>query len=278
MRDKTTKTILMAGCTALALTFSAGAALAKADSQVRDIKGFTGIENKGSVDLKITVGPKFKVTIKAEDDELSEIQTVMHGDTLQISRDSRTRFVIGHYYSARVEIEMPDLQSLSAKGSGDITVDGLKTNDFELEQKGSGDISLDGSCKTGDFSFAGSGDFSSDELFCDMLTFESRGSGDSDIENLTAKTFTVTSKGSGDMDVEGTCDTLDITFKGSGDFSGRSLECKDAHIETVGSGDVDFYASKSAEIRAVASGDVDMWGKAEITKSDIGGSSDFERH
>jgi len=255
----------------------------KTVTEKRTVSSFTEIDQLGSVDIVVTIGKTRSVEVKADSRMVGEIETYVEGKTLIIKhkdrdRGQRNRRSYRNYRNTTVYITVPNLEALNAKGSGDTIIDGLKADDFELQQRGSGDVELNGSCKTGEFDFRGSGDFEADDLKCTDVEFTQRGSGDIDLNNFVVKTFVVDAIGSGEFDITGSCDTMDVDHRASGDFNARNFKCKSVDVTNEGSGGTRVYASEDVSVSSNGSGDVDIYGGGKLGKLRTRGSGDIETH
>jgi len=220
--------------TALAALMGVLAALpAAADSQDRNVSGFTAVELAGSMDVNVTVGPAFSVRVEADEKYIDNVITELDGSELEIRMkrgQSRYKGTI------LVTVTMPEMEAVSLAGSGDIKVEGA-TGDFEVELAGSGDITVLGGAAFGEveIELAGSGDIIV-EGKCSELEIELAGSGDVDAEGLK-------------------CREADISIAGSGDVKAHASKL--AEVMILGSGDVVLYGNPDKiKSRTMGSGDV----------------------
>jgi DUF4097 and DUF4098 domain-containing protein YvlB len=161
-------------------------------SQTRDVAKFTRIDNRASVDVRLHVGEPQRVRVRAGEKVIDDVRTQVRDGTLQVTFDHD-----GWGGSdVVVEASVPALTAVAASGSGDIDVDGIEAEAFELRSDGSADIALAGT--------AG------------RLAVDMDGSGDVELGDLAAREAHVFVGGSGDADVRAD-DRLDVTVDGSGD-------------------------------------------------------------
>jgi hypothetical protein len=156
------------------------------------LEEFTRIDNRGSVDVRLTAGATQRVDVRAGENVIDDVRTDVHDGTLQLTFDHDG---FGGD-DVVVEIAVPQLAGIAASGSGDIDVDGIEADAFDVRSNGSGDITLAGTAQ--------------------RLTVELNGSGDADLDGLTARVARVATRGSGDADVRAG-ERLDVTVNGSGD-------------------------------------------------------------
>jgi hypothetical protein len=161
-------------------------------TQTRHVDAFTQIENRDSVDVRLHVGEPQRVRVLAGDKVIDDVQTEVHGGVLEVSFD---RDGLGGS-PVTVEASVPRLTGLTVKGSGDVDVEGVTADDFEVRSKGSADIDVEGTAR--------------------RLDLDIEGSGDADLEQLAAREAHVSVDGSGDADIRA-ADRLGVEVDGSGD-------------------------------------------------------------
>jgi hypothetical protein len=161
-------------------------------SQTRDVARFTRIENPASVDVRLHVGEAQRVRVRAGEKVIDDVGTEVRDGTLHVTFDHDG---FGGN-DVVVEASVPELTAVESSGSGDIDVDGIEADAFDLRSDGSADIRLAGT--------AG------------RLAVDIDGSGDADLGDLAAGRARVFVGGSGDADVRAD-GTLDVTVDGSGD-------------------------------------------------------------
>jgi Putative auto-transporter adhesin, head GIN domain len=161
-------------------------------TQTRDVAGFTRIDNRASVDVRVLVGAPRRVRVHAGEKVIDDVRAEVHDGTLRLSFDHHG---LGSG-EVRVDVSVPTLEAIEASGSGDIEAHGIDGDVFELRSDGSADIALQGTAN--------------------RLTVDLDGSGDADLADLTARQADVLVGGSGDADLRAD-DGLDVTIDGSGD-------------------------------------------------------------
>jgi Putative auto-transporter adhesin, head GIN domain len=178
-------------------------------TQTRDVPAFTHIDNRGSVDVRLHVGDKQRVTVWAGEKVINDVRTEVHDGTLEIAFDHDG----WGGNNVVVEASVPKLAGIEASGSGDIDADGIKARAFEVRSDGSADIALAGA--------AGA------------LRVSLNGSGDADLADLNANQATVSVTGSGDADVRAD-DRLMVEVDGSGDVRYHGSPELTQHVDGSG--------------------------------------------
>ena len=180
-------------------------------TQTRDVAAFTRIDNRDSVDVRLSVGESQRVRVRAGEKVIDDVTTEVRDGTLEVTFD-HDGFGGGDVV---VEASVPKLTGIEASGSGDIDVYGIDADAFEVRSDGSADIELDGTAA--------------------RLAVDLDGSGDADLADLTAREARVTVGGSGDVTVRAD-DRLEVTVDGSGDVRYHGDPALTQHVD--GSGDL----------------------------------------
>ena len=180
-------------------------------TQTRDVAGFTRIDNRGSVDVRLHVGTPQRVRVMAGEKVIDDVETDVRDGTLQITFDND-----GFGESdVVVEATVASLTGIDVSGSGNVHADGVTADAFDVDSDGSADVTVDGT--------AG------------HVTVELDGSGSADLAGLAALEAKVSVGGSGDADVRA-ADKLDVDVDGSGDVSYHGEPELSQRVD--GSGDV----------------------------------------
>ena len=178
-------------------------------TQARDVAGFTRVDNRDSVDVRLVVGERQRVRVLAGSKVIDDVGTEVRDGTLHLTFD-HDGFGGG---DVTVEATVPKLTGIEASGSGDIDVAGIDADAFELSSEGSADIDLEGTVGS--------------------LAVELDGSGDADLADLAARAARVAVSGSGDADVRA-ADRLEVDVDGSGDVRYRGDPALTQHVDGSG--------------------------------------------
>ena len=178
-------------------------------TQSRDVPDFTRIDNRDSVDVRLRVGAPQRVRIHAGSKVIDDVGTEVRDGTLHLTFDhdgfGGTDVV--------VEASVPELTGIEASGSGDIDVDGIDADAFEVSSDGSADIALAGTVG--------------------RVALELDGSGDADLAGLAAREARVAVSGSGGADVRAE-ERLDVDVDGSGDVRYHGDPALTQHVDGSG--------------------------------------------
>jgi Putative auto-transporter adhesin, head GIN domain len=203
-----------------------------AATEARAVSGFQAIAAAGPVKLVVRQAAREALELRADDNLLPLIETVVEGGTLRIApkrgESLRPRSPI------IATVDVVNLKSLSLSGSGDVVVETLKTPSLELRLtgssdarlhklttdelgvrvSGSGDVEAAGSATRLKASIAGSGNVRTKDLAADDVTISIAGSGDASV--TANKTLSVTIAGSGDVVYGGSGALVKSSVTGSG--------------------------------------------------------------
>jgi hypothetical protein len=180
-------------------------------TQTRTVADFTRVQNPDSVDLRLHVGERQRVQVRAGGKVIDDVRTEVRDGTLEVTFD-RDGFGGDDVI---VEASVPRLTGIGASGSGDVDADDIDADAFDIRSDGSGDIALQGTVG--------------------RLAVDMDGSGDVDLADLAAREARVLVDGSGDLELRAD-QRLDVTVDGSGDVRYRGDPVLTEHLD--GSGDL----------------------------------------
>lgn len=206
-----------------------------AATETRAVSGFQAISLRGGIDVVVRQGSSEGVQVRADDNLLPLVQTVVEGtgDT----RTLRIQFKPGESLRTRtpvvVTVDVVKLTALASSGSGDISVEALKTPSLALSMAGSSDARL---------------------------------------RQLDTEQFSISIAGSGDVQASGRAAKLEVSIAGSGDVRTRELAAAEVSVSIAGSGDASVAAQKTLSVSIAGSGDVEYVGAAVLARSRIAGS------
>jgi Putative auto-transporter adhesin, head GIN domain len=224
-------TALMLPPAAHAATVGSG----KAATESRAVSGFQAISLRGSIDVLVRQGNSEGVTVRADDNILPLVQTVVEGtgDT----RSLRIQFNSGESVRTNtrvvVTVDVVKLEAIASSGSGDITIEALKTPTLMMSISGSSDAAL---------------------------------------RQLDTERLSISMAGSGDVQASGRATRLEVSIAGSGDVRTRELLASDVSVSIAGSGDASVTAQRTIGVAIAGSGDVEYGGGAILAKRSIAGS------
>jgi len=201
-------------------------------TETRAAAGFTAIDSNDSLDVEVTQGDAFAVTVSIDSNLIDRVETRVSGQTLAVDvRGSIWSFVAGPH----VLVTMPVLADAAASGSGNILVHPFTQDaDMTLGASGSGGVQAEATTAphvradasgSGDVRVAGT---------TQRIDIDASGSGGVNAASLDATDGSVAISGSGaaSATIRG---SADVSLSGSGDldlFGGATI----AHLSQSGSG------------------------------------------
>lgn len=209
-------------------------------SETRVATGFQAISLRGSINLVVRQGATESVTVRADDNILALVQTLVEG-----SGDART-----------LRVQFKPGESLRSKTPVVVTVDVIKLR--AVASSGAGDISVEA-------------------LTTPALSLSISGSSDAKLRQLDTEQLTISIAGSGDVQASGRATRLDVSIAGSGDVRARELAAADVSVSIAGSGDASVTAQKTINVTIAGSGDVEYGGSATLVKRTAGSGSVRQR-
>ncbi len=188
----------------------------------RNVTGFTGVQVSTGIDVFLTQGKNFKVTVEADENLMEVILTELKGDMLVVKTD---RVNIRRAKSKKVHITLPDLTELKISSAGDckgltpFTCDFLRlgissagdlslevdAEEIHLDISSSGDARISGSTEVLDVSLSSAGDLHAFDLIAKKVDVDVSSAGDARVHATKEISMNVSSAGNiyykGDADV-----------------------------------------------------------------------------
>jgi len=225
---------LLAPATAHAIDISFGNSTkvqgsGKMVDEVRNVGGFTRLRLEGSMNVVAKPGASQKVTVHADDNILPLIVTSVEGDTLVLTYKPHTS--ISTNGVTRITVEFTQLTAVDSRGSGDVSIEAIKGDKFQLNLAGSGDVKL---------------------------------------RNAELGKLSTNLAGSGDVSLQGRAADFDVNIAGSGDVNALDLQARNVKANIAGSGDARVNASDTLNGQIVGSGDISYAGNPKVSRSVVG--------
>lgn len=196
------------------------------------VSAFTGVTLAGPYDVVVTKGRNFVVHAEGDPKVLDRMTVSVQDGELWIGK--REGFMsMGGHKKATVYVTVPQLDTATVAGSGNIRIDKIGGQSFEGTVGGSGNLEIDAlTVRSAEFSIAGSGDLKVGGKIEDG-TFKIAGSGDVDASGLQSRNATITIAGSGSA-LANASDKAAISIMGSGNVEVKGgAKCS---VSKLGSG------------------------------------------
>ena len=195
-------------------------------TEQRSVGAFNAIELSGPFDVAVRAGSGAGVALTGQRAQLEQIEVIVQDGTLVVRPLSRVGF---HFDFGKrpervtISIGAPQLASLRASGSGDVTLDGINGERFTLGVTGPGDLRASGAVRD--------------------LTLTASGSGDADLRRVRATNVDLTMSGPGDVRLANIGNDLRARVSGSGDLDADGLRLARLDAQLSGPGDVKLSGS-----------------------------------
>jgi hypothetical protein len=188
-------------------------------SERRALEGYDQIILNTVGQLTIVQGTTEELVIRADDNLLDYITTDLRGGRLVIGFERS--YLPQPTQEIIYQVNVKNLREIRLSGAGNVNMDGLQTNDLDLEINGAGSVLLTG--------------LRADEIHCEI-------------------------NGSGSLEIAGRVDELDIEISGSGRVNAPDLESRRAEISLTGLGDITVWVTGELITRVSGAGSVSYYG------------------
>jgi hypothetical protein len=180
-------TVLLTGCHHGRRSEIAGSG--KRVMQKREIAPFTSISTEGAFKIEVTCQKDFSLEVEGDDNVLEFVTTKVGNNVLRLSNSK------GYSVNEPVKfkISVPNLEGLSVSGAGEIEINGMNNEKFEIDSNGAPTIIVSGNTK--------------------LIDIDTNGAGKIDTYNLRASRAIVDSKGVTRVELD-VAEQLDVTVSG----------------------------------------------------------------
>ena len=203
-------------------------------TETRNVGDFHSIKSSGSIDVEISQGDVYSVSVEDDENILPAIVTEVEGGVLNVHYKRNTSINQDH---AKVYVKAPSLDKIISSGSADIIINDIikNTRQIEISVSGSGNIKGGVDAPEISASIGGSGNVS---VSGRTKNFSGKvsGSGNLDCSDLHSENTQVSVSGSGNAHVFASV-SLKAHASGSGDVYYRGNPAS-PEIHTSGSGSV----------------------------------------
>jgi hypothetical protein len=178
----------------------------------REARPFTAIRLDGPAAVEFVAGPTLAIEVEADDNLQDRITTEIDDGVLRI--DTRGSFRTRH--TPVVRVVAPGLDSLRARGSGDVSIRGIDERTLSIVLVGSSDIMVEGRAADVSAALYGSGVIDLTSVRSPRMAVALYGSGDARVrtdEELSAVVY-----GSGNIEYAGEPRWLDERVLGTGEI------------------------------------------------------------
>jgi hypothetical protein len=203
-------------------------------SETRKVSGFDAVSVEYPAQVSIKQGNTESFKIEAEDNLLPSLKTEVKDGTLKIFYKKTGDKHVNPTKPVVITITVKDLKEVDFSSAGELTVDGLKTDNLDVSLSGAGNLELN---------------------------------------DINIKELSVDLSGAGSVTASGTTDALDVNISGFGDFKGADLHNKTAKVNISGAGSATVWVDNQLDANISGAGSVKYYGSPDVTKevSGVGG-------
>lgn len=200
----------------------------------RSLSGFSAIEVSSGVDVFLSQGSAEKVVVKADENLLDHIETMVEGNVLKIT----TKGSIRRAKALDVYVTVTALDRIQANSGSDVkTESALKVNNLVIRMSSGSDLDME---------------VTANEMTCNL-------SGGSDA-NLSGKVGVLVAEANGGSDIEAkNLEVNKCTIKARGGSDARVHVTGELDIEAQGASDI-YYSGNPKVLSSKASGGSDIHG------------------
>ena len=196
-------------------------------AETRTVTAFKSISVDYPAQVFITQGAAESVKVEADDDFLPGLQTRVRNNKLEIFYKVEDGNRINPTKPVKITIVVKDLQEVDFESAGELSIDGLETDELDISVSGAGNLKLN---------------------------------------DITVKDLSVVLSGAGSMTASGTADSLNVIISGFGSFNGKDLHSQTADIDLSGAGSATVWVDDQLDATISGAGSVNYYGSPEVTK------------
>lgn len=212
------------------------------ETEEREVSNFNEVIFEGKGELEISQGFDESLTIEAEDNIISEIETKIDNKKLIIRPKRDLPYVLGR----NIKNTKPMIFKLQVK---------------DLEKiRSVGDTSI-----------------STNRLIGKNLNIILAKKGKADLRNLNIANFTLSTSGSSDVTVNGFTISQKITITGEGSYLAKDFTSRNTQVKITDSGNAEVVAHNELIVDLIGSGNITYIGNPKNIDQNITGTGKVER-
>lgn len=149
---------------------------AQADDQVRSVPPFTSMKVQGPINVELKAGTAQSLTVRGDENfARGLVSEVVNGELRVHMRDKGVKAT---RQEQRIVVTVPALRAFSAEGAGEIRLDNIRGERFDVDYRGAGSMRLAGEVKSFRMTAEGVGEVNARGLVADKVDVRFRGIGD----------------------------------------------------------------------------------------------------
>lgn len=203
-------------------------------TETRQVSGFRAIKIDYPAQVFVKQGNQESLKIEAEDNLLPNLKTQVRSGTLEIFYKRENGKHVNPTKTVKITIVVKDLADVEFSSAGELSIEGLKTNNLDVSLSGAGNLRLD---------------------------------------QVQVNDLGVNLSGAGSMTASGTAEDLNVNISGFGDFKGADLHGKVARVNISGAGSATVWVDDDLTAGISGAGSISYYGSATVSKqiSGVGG-------
>jgi hypothetical protein len=210
----------------------------KIESQTREVQDFLGVSINYPAEVLIQQGKVESVKLEADDNLLPQLSTEVDDGILVIeNKEDVWSKRVNPTERVKITITVKDLKQIEFSSAGNVTVEGLKTDELGLHLNGVGEMTLN----------------------------------DLNVRQLEARL-----SGAGNIEANGTAQELDIRISGVGGFDAPKLESQVATVRISGAGSATVNVVDDLTARVSGAGSISYYGSPTLHE-DVSGAGSVSR-
>lgn len=151
--------------------------LARAEDQQRAAPTFSSIHVKGAINVTVDRNAAQSLTVRGDQRFIDNLVSEVVGGELRLSmRDDRMKTTVRG--DQRVIVGLPALRAFAAEGAGEIRLNDVRGERFDVNYRGAGSLLISGEVKTFQMKAEGVGEVDARALLADNVDVNFRGVGD----------------------------------------------------------------------------------------------------
>lgn len=196
-------------------------------AQSREFGSFDAVSVDYPAQVTILQGENEALTIEAEDNLLPDLKTQIDRGTLEIFYQKTGERHVNPTRPVVITITVKTLKDVDFSSAGELTIDGLQTDDLFVSLSGAGNLKL---------------------------------------VDIKVRELSVNLSGAGSLTASGTTDSLDVNISGFGGFDGANLHGSNADVHISGAGSATVWVDDELDAEISGAGSVNYYGSAEVSK------------
>ena len=206
-------------------------------TETRDVDDFHAIEVDYPAQVIVTQGSSVSVEVEADDNFLPGLRTRVRNGTLEIFYDVDDGVRVNPSKGVKVTIIVMELDNVHIDSAGDLTIDGVESDELHISVSGAGNL---------------------------------------DLMDIDVKELSIDLSGAGNVDASGSADDFSLSMSGFGNFNGKNLHTKIARVEMSGAGSATLWVDDELDAEISGAGSVNYYGSPTVTK-DVSGVGSVSR-